>query len=196
MDDPSQEARDTRLSLVWALQSRDEAAWDRFVKLYGPLIYVWCRRTSIRPHDAGDLLQEILLKTWQGIGSFEFRETGSFRGWLRVITRNALLDYFRKNGTCPLVFGGDAFQTRLEQIPAAIDESTQLLGPDLRRLATRALDLLENEFPPESRQLFELTVIQSLSAPEAAEQLGITPGAVRKAKSRLFRRLREILGDP
>lgn len=196
MDFSYHDSLDTRLSVVEALRRRESTAWEQFVPLFGPLIYAWCRRAGLSRTDAGDLVQEVLLKTWQAIDSFSVRETGSFRGWLRVITRNALLDHFRKQGSRPLAVGGDTFQIELEQLPAVVDQSTQLLGHDLRLLARRALDLLEHSFPEESRLLFELTVMQSLSAREAAAAMGTTPGAVRKAKSRLLRRLRDILGDP
>ena len=40
----------------------DESAWERFVDIYGGLIFSWCGRYGASPEDCSDLLQEVLLK--------------------------------------------------------------------------------------------------------------------------------------
>jgi RNA polymerase sigma-70 factor (ECF subfamily) len=195
MEPPPQGSIDTRASLLDGLRLRDETAWNQFVQLFAPLIYSWCRRAGLSPADSADLLQLVLSKVWAGIANFELRSAGSFRGWLRVITRHALLDFFRRRRDIPLASGGDDSQRQFDQTPAVIDRSTEFLSSDLRDLAQRAFHLLRTTFPPQAQRLFELTVLEDRSAAEAAAELGLTPAAVRKAKSRILKRLREILED-
>lgn len=53
-DDP-----DTSLSMLDGLRTQNATQWERFVKLFGPLVYEWCRRRSIPEHDAADIVQEV-----------------------------------------------------------------------------------------------------------------------------------------
>ena len=63
-------------------------------------------------------------------------------------------------------------------------------------LLHRAMKAIRDEFEQRTWQAFWLTAAQGHAAPEAADRLGMTPAAVRKAKSRVLRRLRDELGDP
>lgn len=186
---------DTRLSLLDALRAGDAVAWSQFVPLYAPLIYCWCRRAGLSAEDSADLLQQVLVKVWAGIAAFESRAGSSFRGWLAIITRRALLDFFRAQRGAPSAAGGTEALRTFHQLPADIERSTEFLNADLRGLAQRAMRMLHTSIPPESQKLFELTILNNHSTAEAAALLGSTPVAVRKAKSRLLKKLREILED-
>ena len=59
----------------------------------------------------------------------------------------------------------------------------------------RALGMLQGEFEPRTWKAFWRAAVDGLPAPEAAAELGMTASAVRMAKSRILRRLREELGD-
>ena len=56
------------------------------------------------------------------------------------------------------------------------------------------MELIRSEFTEQYQQVWKLTVEEGLKAPEAAKRLGMTPVAVRVAKSRILKRLREELG--
>src|SRR5436309_658081 len=45
----------TSTSLLARLRARDRDAWSRLAKLYGPLVYGWCRRRGLRAEDAADV---------------------------------------------------------------------------------------------------------------------------------------------
>ena len=59
----------------------------------------------------------------------------------------------------------------------------------------RALRMIESDFEPSTWQAFWRTTIDSQTAPDVAEELNMSPGAVRQAKHRVFARLREFLAD-
>lgn len=57
------------------------------------------------------------------------------------------------------------------------------------------MNLIRTEFSENAVQAFTLTVLEEQAAPVVAAKLGMTPAAVRKAKSRILKRLREELGE-
>ena len=59
----------------------------------------------------------------------------------------------------------------------------------------RATDLIRAEFENRTWKAFWLCAVEHQSSGEVAKQLGMTPGAVRQAKYKVLRRLREELGD-
>ena len=52
-------ASSTSVSLIARLRDQDGDAWQRLVKLYGPLVYRWCREAGLQASDATDVGQEV-----------------------------------------------------------------------------------------------------------------------------------------
>jgi RNA polymerase sigma-70 factor (ECF subfamily) len=186
----------TSYSLLERAQARDPAAWDHLVRLYTPLVRYWCRQWDVRGADAEDLCQEVFQKVAAGIGGFRRdREAGPFRGWLRTITRHQLLDHFRRLRTRPPAQGGTDAHLRFLAVPEPelppLDEPEE----ELTALYHRALETVRGEFEESTWQAFWRTAVGGESAPEAAAALGLTPAAVRKAKSRVLHRLKQEAGD-
>src|SRR5712671_4103696 len=71
----------------------DAAAWEAFVRRYGPKIYEWCRQWKLQEADAEDVTQNVLLRLARNLRSFSYDATRSFRGWLRTLTQHALSDF-------------------------------------------------------------------------------------------------------
>ena len=49
----------TSLTLLTRVQTKQPDAWERFVELYAPLVYHWCRRCDLAPEDTADVFQEV-----------------------------------------------------------------------------------------------------------------------------------------
>jgi len=188
----------TSRSLLALVQANDPGAWDRFVHLYAPLVYHWCRCWKLPEEDVADVFQEVFQSVVMHVGRFRKAERGdTLRGWLRRITQNKVRDHFRKRVRETRAAGGSSGQERLAQFPDAAELSDDLsadAGAE-EGLFARALELLRGEFEPRTWKAFWRVVVDGRSAQEAAESLSMTPGAVRVAKSRVLRRLREELGD-
>jgi RNA polymerase sigma-70 factor (ECF subfamily) len=181
--------------LVQRVKARDPEGWQRLLDLYGPVVYRWCRSAGLRPEDAADVLQEVFRAVAEAVFRFHRDQPGdTFRGWLRVVTRNKIRDHFRRSCVEPAAIGGTVAQERLLQIADDATGSHASL-PLWSDLARRALDVIQSEFEQRTWQAFWLTAIEERSADEVARQFGITPGAVRQAKYRILRRLRAELGD-
>jgi RNA polymerase sigma-70 factor (ECF subfamily) len=181
--------RVTSPSLLDRARHHDEPSWRRLVTVYGPLIEHWCRRGGARPGDAADLAQEVFLAVSRGLERFERRGPGSFRGWLRGITRHKLLDYYRRAENQAAAAGGSTALERLHQLPDPQPGSDED-ADEMSGLYRRALDLIRGEFEERTWQAFWLTAVEGRVAPAAAAELGMSPVAVRIAKSRVLARLR------
>ena len=84
----------TRETLLLRLRdSYDEKSWEEFVKYYRSYIYTVVLRTGLSYEDTQDVTQDILLKAWKGLPSFEYdSEQCKFRTWLSRVCRNCLRD--------------------------------------------------------------------------------------------------------
>jgi RNA polymerase sigma-70 factor (ECF subfamily) len=182
-------------SLIQRLKAQDAQAWQRLLDLYVPLVFSWCRRAEMRSQDSADVVQEVFRAVYRGIADFRYeRPEDTFRGWLRTIARNKIQDHFRRRAKQPIARGGTDAQQRLLEVA----ESESADAPNSRPLAGlmhRALDLVRNEFENHTWQAFWLMSVENRSSSEVAQQLGMTVGAVRQAKYKVLRRLRQELGD-
>ena len=107
----------TSLTLLERLRDNEPEAWRTMVSLYRPLICHWCIRAGVRQDDVEDVAQEVFRVAAASIEKFRRERPGdSFRGWLRGVTRNFTLLYFRRRNAQPQASGGtDAFQ-RLDEV--------------------------------------------------------------------------------
>lgn len=187
----------TSASLIAGVRAMDDIAWQRFVDLYGPLIYYWCRQSGISDEDARDLVQQVFSKVLSGIGAFRLDGTGStFRGWLWTITRNALTDFARARKNRGRGEGGTEALQKVQQIADLSEDPTTLTSPaGPSDLVRRAFDLIRGDFGATALKAFQLVIFEGYSSREAGRQVGMSADAVRQAKSRILRRLREELGE-
>ena len=189
----------TSPSLIASLRSRQPEAWERLVNLYGPLIYHWARKADLCAEDAADIVQDVLCSVWAGVAGFR-RDSpgGTFRGWLLTITRNKISDHYRGLASRPSAPGGTEALRRMQQIGSPAPPSTSLHPANpggYADLIQRALEAIRRDFSGNVWQAFLLTALQNRTSSEASAELGMRPNAVRQAKFRVLRRLREELGD-
>ena len=188
----------TPRSLLERVKADDAASWDRLVRLYAPLVFHWCRRWELQEQDAADIFQEVFQAVATHIAGFRKEKAGdTFRGWLRTITRNKVHDHFRRLGREPGGVGGTDAQRRLAQVPAPPepDDGGAAEVEAERGLFRRALELIRGEFEERTWRAFWRTAVDGQAPKDVGPELGMSPGAVRVAKSRVLQRLREELGD-
>src|SRR5262249_58500367 len=107
-------------SLLERAQARDPAAWERLVALYAPLVLHWCRQLGLREDDLADVFQDVFGAVAAHLAAFHReRGGGTFRGWLRTITRNKVTDHYRRHRREPAGAGGSEARERPAQGPEA-----------------------------------------------------------------------------
>lgn len=183
----------TRETLLLRLRDlQDHDAWSRFLHDYGPMLYRFVRSRGLQDADASDLVQDVLRSVGSAIGRLDYDKTkGGFRAWLFTITRNKLYTHFeKKQRTEPA--GNHTGQLELlnqeDDSDCELEEQWEL--EHQRLLAARAMKNLKPDIDPKTWSAFELTAIDSLSAAQAGERLGMSSGAVYVAKSRVVAKLR------
>ena len=186
----------TSLTLLQRVRANDADAWQRLVELYTPLVYYWCGRCGVRRDDAPDVLQQVFQATSSSLENFRRERPGdTFRGWLRGITQNMVRLHFRRNGSEPQARGGTEALRQLQQVVDPEEIESDDPPEEMSRLYQRALELVRCEFEERTWQMFWQTVIDGRSPVDIAPELGVTAATVRKAKSRVLRRLKEEVGD-
>jgi RNA polymerase sigma-70 factor (ECF subfamily) len=192
--EPGSSIGSTSSSLLDRVKAQDQDAWRRLVRLYGPLVDFWVRRTGLQAADAEDVFQETFRAVAQNIGTFQkTRPAGSFRSWLRTITRTKVVDHHRRRSSQPEAVGGPEAEQQLLNVVAeqAGDGDDQAEAAEVEALRRRALEMIRAEFEEKTWLMFWRITAEDREVKEVAEEFGVTPSAVRLAKSRVLRRLRE-----
>jgi RNA polymerase sigma-70 factor (ECF subfamily) len=171
---------------------QDHGAWVEFVTLYEPVIYRLLRRNGLQDADAREIMQELFLTVSQHIDRWDpAKERGSFRGWLRRVARNLVINWLKQRARRGVALGGSGMQAMLDLLPAAEEPESAEFDHEFRRvLFQRAAEQVRGEVQPVTWQAFWETSILGTSPAEAAGKLEMTVGAVRVAKCRVLARLR------
>jgi RNA polymerase sigma-70 factor (ECF subfamily) len=186
---------DLSTSLLARVQRMEPAAWVRFVQLYSPLVYTWCRRAQLQEADAEDVGQQIFLAVARTVGDFRRDRPGdTFRGWLRTIARSKIADFFRRQRRNPPAVGGHQHLDNTPD-PLSLDDDPESLRADKQVLVQRALQLIRSEFADNTWRAYLMLVQEDKSPADTAAELGMTVNAVYLARVRVQRRLREQLAD-
>src|SRR5436190_6132500 len=111
----------TRASLLLRLRDpKDHEAWVEFVDLYEPVTYRLLRRNGLQDADAREIMQELFLVVSRSIDRWDpSKERGSFRGWLRRVARNLVINWLKRRERHVAAVGGSGLQAMLEMVPAA-----------------------------------------------------------------------------
>jgi RNA polymerase sigma-70 factor (ECF subfamily) len=186
----------TPLSLLERARAQDQAAWHQLVELYQPLVLSWCARAEVQAHDAEDVVQEVFAAAAAALDRFHRDQPGdTFRGWLRVITRNQILLLFRRRRGQPQAAGGETAWQDLQGIVDPLPGPGEEESVEIGQLYLRALELVRSEFEERTWQAFWRTVIEGREPATLTEELRMTSNNIRQAKSRVLSRLREEVGD-
>jgi RNA polymerase sigma-70 factor (ECF subfamily) len=196
MPDEGRPEQLTSLSLLARARANDQDAWARLTSLYRPLVALWCRRAGCPAEEVEDVTQEVFVGAAAGLANFRRDRPGdSFRGWLRGITRNQVLLYFRRNHGRTLPVGGSVALARIQDLPDALTDCAEDEAVEMSQLYRRAVGQVRGEFEPQTWDIFWRVVIDGCSPTTLAEELRTTPAAVRQAKSRVLRRLKQEMGE-
>jgi RNA polymerase sigma factor (sigma-70 family) len=178
-------ALDPDFSLVKRCLGGEESAWEELARAYTKRVYGICYRFTGNDGQAQDLTQEVFLRVFQNLKSFRAGE-GSFATWLSRLTRNLLIDHYRR--------------TKLERATDSLEDQVNVLE-EKDRAAGRTDGLLSEReagemlqwglqrLSPELRETVILRDLEEMEYREVAEVLHVPEGTV---KSRLNRGRSEL----
>jgi RNA polymerase sigma-70 factor (ECF subfamily) len=195
----------TSLTLLAAL--RRGLRWEEFVALYGRQVLSWCRhRFGLQEADAEDVRQELLVRVWRYLGSYD-PARGRFRSWLFRCTAHALsdLEQRRRAGREPVLLTSEALAGLADGgsshwPPASPEWDEGDLEGALRHLEEEgfaeeelqaAVLRVRDRVSATTWKAFLMSVFLDLKGPQVASRLGMTPMAVYQAVCRVRRLLEE-----
>ena len=192
MNDVGREYSDsesTSTTLIEQLKSGDDDAWSFFLFVYRPLILSWATNSGASTSEAEDVQNDVVASMLGSLKSFEKSERkGSFRAWLKTITRRRTVDLLRKREAAAL----DDFG----QVPDPAEDAPESDPSDDRKIELdRALSYWKNRVKPHTYEAFHRVVIENHDPQDVASSLGVDIQVVYQACSRMLTRLRNYLGD-
>ena len=178
--------------LVRRCISGDAAAWEEIVQRYHRRIYNICYRFAGSGDDAQDLTQEVFIKMYRTLNSYDV-DRGAFMTWVTTVTRNLLVDHFRKTKQERLTDSLDTTSSGHEDA-MPLSEQIQDRGPspDSRVQSREAKETVHQalqKLSPELREAVILRDLQDLDYREIAAVLKVPEGTV---KSRINRGRAEL----
>ncbi|HZQ22403.1 MAG TPA: sigma-70 family RNA polymerase sigma factor [Terriglobales bacterium] len=173
--------------LVRRCVAGDAGAWEEIVHRYHRKIYNICYRFAGGADDAQDLTQEVFIKMYKTLNTYDV-ERGAFMTWVTTITRNLLVDHFRKTKQERMTDSLDSAPSEHEDaMPLSERIEDKHLPPDARvqsREAGETVHQALQKLSPELREAVILRDLQDMDYREIAMVLRVPEGTV---KSRINR---------
>ena len=178
--------------LVRRCVAGDAAAWEEIVQRYHRRIYNICYRFAGSADDAQDLTQDVFVKMYRTLKSYDL-ERGAFMTWVTTITRNLLVDHFRKTKQDRITDSLDSVASEHEDaMPVGEQIADKGQTPDARmqsREAGKTVHMALQKLSPELREAVILRDLQDMDYKEIATVLRVPEGTV---KSRINRGRAEL----
>lgn len=173
----------------------DSGAWTELVKAHHRRIYALCYRFTGSTHDAEDLTQDVFLKVYGNLPTFDLAR-GSFQTWITTMTRNLLVDHFRRTKQQRATDSMDAGWEETDDLTLAgriaAHGPTQHDRAAQKEIARMVQDGL-TRISPELREAVILRDLQDMDYKEIAHVLRIPEGTVKSRISRGRAELARVL---
>jgi RNA polymerase sigma-70 factor, ECF subfamily len=185
----------THQSLLARLsRGNDQEAWAECFARYRELILGVARRRSFAGSDGDDVLQDVFVELGKSLPKFQYdRERGRFRGFLKTITVRVIGKRLRTRGPAKAL-GTDPDAEPNDTLGAADPEFEATWEAEWRQYHLRlAMAVLRSEVRATDLRAFEEVTQGQRDPGEVARDLGIQVASVYQAKSRLLKRLRELI---
>lgn len=158
----------------------EESAWEELLRAHNRKIYNLCYRFTGRPSEAEDLTQEVFIKIFQTLTTYDAAQ-GAFSTWLNRVARNHLVDHYRRTHK-------ERLTSSLEDETGGLEDKPSAEEHPIARVESRErheiLQAALNRLSPDMREAVVLRDFQDLDYDEIAQVLGVPEGTV---KSRINR---------
>jgi RNA polymerase sigma-70 factor (ECF subfamily) len=178
-------------SLVRRCVAGDAVAWEEIVQRFNRRIFNICYRFTGSQDDAQDLAQEVFIKIYRTLNSYDV-DKGAFMTWVATLTRNLLVDHFRKRKQDRLTDSMDEPISAEDGLSIAAQIEDAGPSPDARLRTREAQEMVQKglqKLSPELREAVILRDLQDMDYREIALALKVPEGTV---KSRINRGRTEL----
>jgi RNA polymerase sigma-70 factor (ECF subfamily) len=179
------ESLDADQQLVERCLAGEDFAWEELIRVHTRRVYGICYRFTGSDSEAQDLSQDVFLRVYRSLGSFRPKE-GSFSVWLSRLTRNLLIDHYRKTR---LQRATDSIE---EQLPVLEQKGSPVNRTDALLASREAGELIQQALNKLSPELRETVILRDLEEMEYREIAGVLQVPEGTVKSRLNRGRAEL----
>ena len=195
---PTDKAIQTSHTLLQrACDTRDEQAWEEFVRHYRRFIRYILREMEVDANDLEDLTQQVLVNLTRELPSYD-RSRARFRTWLSTVIRNAALNHFRSQ---------ESARSRIRAFRGTLALDDESAAPEIDRIiekewatyiASMAMDRVREVFQGQAVEVFKLG-LEGRPAAEIAESTGLSVASVytlrKRVKKRLYLEIRGLIAE-
>ncbi|MGM9799272.1 MAG: RNA polymerase sigma factor [Muribaculaceae bacterium] len=146
--------------ILEAVRSGNVKAMRALYDSYAGMLYAFCCRYVADDEAAKDVVQEVFIKIFDRIHTFEYRGDSSLTAWVRKIALNESLHYLRDNGGVVFV--------NIEDLEVAEEET------DVTEIPASEIFRMVRKLPDGLRTVFNLRAIEGKSHSEIAKMLNIS----------------------
>jgi RNA polymerase sigma-70 factor (ECF subfamily) len=180
-------------ALIDRCKRGDQRAWDAIVQRYRRKVFGVAYKFVGRHEEAEDLTQDIFLKVFKSLDSFDRR--ANFQTWLISVSRNLCIDHYRSLRQERLAINREVDPNSLSPASKEPEPAAGLERQDRVALLRTALAAL----PESLRIAVVMRDLQELPYQEIAERLGLPEGTVKsrinRGRTELARQIRRIRGE-
>ena len=166
--------------LVQQCLQGDGSAWEELVRRHSRRIFNICYRFTGNRTEAEDLSQEVFLRVYRTVGSYR-SAYGGFATWMTSVTRNLLIDHYRRTKRDRITDSLD------DSMPVVENKASSARRPDEQALLGELSSQVQSaltKLSPELREAVVLRDLQQLDYSEIQTVLSVPEGTV---KSRINR---------
>ena len=167
----------------------ENAAWEDLVRAHTPRVYGICYRFTGSASEAQDIAQDVFVRVFQSLRTFRAGD-GSFAVWLTRLTRNLLIDNYRRTKNLRKT---DSMEDQLTQVEGKASPETRTDSRLASREASEVLQLALQKLSPELREAVVLRDLQEMEYREIALTLSIPEGTVKSRINRGRVELAQVL---
>ena len=189
---------DQDAQLVRRCLAGEDSAWEELLTVHNRKVYNLCYRFTSRTGEAEDLTQEVFIKIFQTLRTYD-QTQGTFSTWMNRVARNHLVDHYRRTHK-------DRLTSSLEEEPGVLQETPSKEEHPMARIESRErhemLQAALGRLSPDMREAVVLRDFQDLDYDEIAQVLGVPQGTVksrinrgRLELARVIKRMEGVKGD-
>ena len=172
--------------LIRRCMDGDSGAWAEMVRTHHRRVYGLCYRFTGNPADAEDVTQEVFLKIYSNLGSFNATK-GSLSVWIATMTRNLLVDHYRRMRNARATSSLDQGWEAAEELTPVDRLTSQALSPHEAAARKELAQMVQAALAQVSVDLREAVILrdlQDMDYKEIAQVLDIPEGTVKSRISR------------
>lgn len=184
---------DVAQELEWIkrAQKGDGEVFGLLVERYERRVFSLVYRLVRRREDVEDLAQEIFIKAFRSLRSYNFQ--ASFATWLSRVAVNHCYDYLRRLRASPVTYYSQMTEEGQRNLEARVESTEEGGLNQAERTALRDLmGKLLDRAPANDRLILTLKEVEGYSVEEISDLLSLKPSTV---KVRLHRARKRILED-